>query len=332
MNYKDTRFDTLSAWLANSLNEPVLKIAPASEDASFRRYFRLHTESGSYIAMDAPPDKEPIADFVKVAQALENQQVHAPKIYASDAQLGFILLEDLGNQDYLDHLAEQPNQLYQDAIASLIKLQRGIVDQPKLSLNDYDPAHLKREMGLFEDWYVAKHLGLKLSPSQKQVWANTNELLVEACLEQPQVWVHRDFHSRNLMLLEQDSPGVIDFQDLLRGPLTYDLASLFKDCYIRWPRKQQLDWCQQYFERVQDLLAEIDSSTITQQQFVRWFDLTGLQRHLKVLGIFCRLNYRDGKTRYMDDLPMVRAYVEEVLTLYPELNDFALLFEQIPHA
>ncbi|RBP50914.1 hypothetical protein DFR28_102330 [Arenicella xantha] len=302
---------------------PDARLSVASADASFRRYFRVHTAQQSYILMDAPPDKENSSLFVTIAQALSRLDVHAPTIYAADLELGFLLLEDLGDRTYLDELKDEPNKLYSDALAALVKLQHGEINSTNNTIETYDKNRLQSEMDLFEDWFIKRHLGLNLQPAQVATLGRIQRYLIDTCLTQPQVWVHRDFHSRNLMITDRNSPGVIDFQDLVVGPLAYDLASIFKDCYIAWPRSRQLTWLREYQQLANDML---DLPQFSFDELVRWYDLTGLQRHLKVLGIFCRLNYRDNKPNYLNDLPMVANYVIEVIDLYPELQEFGLHF------
>lgn len=315
----DERLNSINAWLPNILDEEVLSVSVASADASFRRYFRVATSEGSYVVMDAPPDKEPLTAFIAVDQALIAQGVHAPEIFASNIVEGFLLLEDLGNRTYLNELAESSEGLYDAAIDSLIKIQCGTDWHSEYALPAYDENRLKQEMSLFEDWYLKRHVDLLLNEDQKLIWQDTQQLLIEACEEQPQVWVHRDYHSRNLMIVDTNSPAVIDFQDMCIGPISYDLASLFKDCYIEWPRSQQHQWLSAYYDKAKGTVPSVDFSL---EELVRWVDLTGLQRHLKVLGIFCRLNYRDGKSHYLNDLPLVKKYTMEVLDLYPELKNF----------
>lgn len=315
----DTRLTELKNWLENELNDDQLVVNRASEDASFRRYFRVFSKKSTYIAMDAPPEKEDCAPFVRVTELLRKCGVHAPKLYQTDLDLGFLLLEDLGSVDYLSGLTslEDANLLYTDAMQALRQIQA----QPNHSnlLADYNETKLAEEMQLFVDWFLVKHHSCALTEIQLDIWKQTQSFLIENCLEQPQVLVHRDFHSRNLMITQQSNPGVIDYQDMVIGPITYDLASIFKDCYVKWNRADQLRWLQEYYQNLAD--RDFDFTT-----FVRWYDLTGLQRHLKVLGIFCRLNYRDSKPRYLDDLPLVAEYVLEVLDLYPELQEFAKFF------
>ena len=324
----DIRLNSIKAWLTGELKLQLSSIAPASADASFRRYFRADTPNGSFIIMDAPPEKESITEFVEIAQALANIGVHTPEIKAKDLKQGFLLLEDLGDCTYLDVLRDKPNELYRDAIDSLVLIQQGHNNKSgnnksTLKVPAYDAEKLEQEMDLFEHWYVNKHLNLELNATMKQVWQETKGFLIQACLEQPQTWVHRDFHSRNLMVTKTSSPGVIDFQDMVLGPLTYDLASIFKDCYIEWPRQQQLDWLEEYRLKASLIkTSPVNVEAISSDQLIQWFDLTGLQRHLKVLGIFCRLYYRDAKDQYINDLPLVAKYTLEALTLYPQLASF----------
>ncbi len=314
----DTRLESLKTWLNETLNTSNFSIERASEDASFRRYFRVTNASQTLIAMDAPPDKENSEPFVRISQALSELAVHTPAIYAHDLSQGFLLLEDLGQTDYLSalnnitaHNADTANRLYSDAIKALISIQKG----NPTDAAPYSKEKLAEEMDLFPTWFLERHLNQTMSSTQSQVWRQTSARLIKVCLEQPQVWVHRDFHSRNLMVVDSNNPGVIDFQDLVVGPISYDLASIFKDCYIEWPRNRQLAWLKDYY-------TQLDQTSFSYEQLVRWYDLTGFQRHLKVLGIFCRLNYRDAKERYLDDLPLVAKYCLEVLELYPELDDF----------
>lgn len=315
----DTRLNLLKHWLSQELKLNIESILPASADASFRRYFRVLTQTGVYIAMDAPPEKESLVMFIEADRALADLGVHVPKIHAQSLEFGFLLLEDLGIRTFLDELGDDPEQLYKTAIASLVKIQSGGAHVVSFTPPNYCASKLSQEMDLFSEWYMGQHLGIQLSAKQQSDFDQTKRFLVNACLEQPQVWVHRDYHSRNLMITEQDSPGVIDFQDIVLGPIAYDLASLFKDCYIEWPRERQLVWLQEYIH--------ISNTAITLEDLITWFDLAGLQRHLKVLGIFCRLNYRDGKQQYLGDLPLVAKYTLDVLQRYPQLASFATTFK-----
>lgn len=316
----DIRLNLIKDWLKNQLNLELINLSPASADASFRRYFRAQTSQGTFIVMDAPPEKEPITDFIEIAYALSSAGVHTPEIKAKDTQQGLLLLEDLGSTTYLEELQEKSNSLYSDAINSLLLIQKG-EKVSTLPVPSYDTEKLEQEMDLFDTWFIKKHLSLNVDKKMQEAWHDCKQLLINACLEQPQTWVHRDYHSRNLMVTETNSPGVIDFQDMVKGPFTYDLASIFKDCYIEWPRAKQLSWLEEYRLKAQQE-SVLDSTYFNSEQLVQWFDLTGLQRHLKVLGIFCRLSYRDGKDQYLNDLPLVAKYVLEMLSLYPQLASF----------
>lgn len=321
----DTRLTLIKQWLGKQAELTLLDIQAASADASFRRYFRAQcrTSDGlvqSFIVMDAPPQQEGIGEFIGADLALLELGVHVPLIHASDKSLGFMLLEDLGDRTYLDHLDERADSLYADALSALVKIQNGTRSGHGFTPPQYSTAKLDQEMELFKDWFLAKHLGITLHTTQQQEWDKVKKQLIEHCVNQPQVWVHRDYHSRNLMITEQNSPGVIDFQDLVIGPVAYDLASIFKDCYIEWPRQRQLSWLKQYHQ--------LANASYPFEQLIIWFDMCALQRHLKVLGIFCRLNYRDGKAQYLDDLPLVAKYVLEGLSLYPELAAFRDNFSQ----
>ncbi len=315
----DQRQSDILDWLNRELGYIVSDFSAASADASFRRYFRAATNHGTFVVMDAPPEKENCQAFVDSAQALESLGVHTPNIVAKDLDQGFIVLEDLGTRTYLEELKQNPNSLYSDAIDALIKIQTGKARKDKWSPMHYDSQKLTEEMSLFSQWFVNKHLGRSIDEPSLAVWLHIQEFLAQACLEQPQVWVHRDYHSRNLMITKDNSPGVIDFQDMVVGAIGYDLASIFKDCYIEWPRQQQQLWLEEYRVRA---IAELSLPEFSLDTLTRWVDLAGLQRHLKVLGIFCRLNYRDGKDNYLNDLPLVAKYVLEVLEIYPELKAF----------
>jgi len=310
----DTRLKQLNTWLETYFGTADFGLTIASADASFRRYFRIKKGNDSFIAMDAPPDKEDSTEFSRIAKNLIALGVHAPTIHQQDLALGFLLLEDLGSVDYLDALKRDrdTDALYHQAIKALLLLQNGEASLAK----PYSIDKLREEMALFPTWYLGQHLRHTLTPQQTEIWEQTQTFLCDVCTQQPQVWVHRDFHSRNLMVTQDNSPGVIDFQDLVLGPIAYDLASIFKDCYIEWPRDRQLNWLADYYHL-------LNPSNFDLAQLVEWYDLTGLQRHLKVLGIFCRLNYRDEKPRYLADLPLVANYCLEVLHLYA--NRFSVI-------
>lgn len=315
---KSQRMTMLQQWCLSAADQPYSNIQAASSDASFRRYFRVSGERDGItrIVMDAPPDKEDCTAFVHTTELLRNAGVNAPQIIAQDKAQGFLLLSDLGDQQYLDHLNnDTADAMYRDALISLIKMQSIKNDLPV-----YDEQRLRDEMNLFEPWYLNTHLKVKLDPAQEQALESVFQILINNALEQAQVFVHRDYHSRNLMLLDHDNPGVIDYQDAVVGPITYDLVSLFKDCYIEWPRGKVEHWLDDYISK--------STFDFERSQFIRWFDLMGVQRHLKVLGIFARLNYRDGKAQYLNDLPLTLKYVVDTCEQYDELKPLKKLLQQ----
>lgn len=318
-NTSDARLSALSHWLKHELKLGVEDLQPASSDASFRRYFRAKVGGQNYIVMDAPPSHEDVRPFVKISNLLLDAGVQAPKIHAQDLERGFLLLCDFGNQPYLNHLNESTvEQLYGDAMESLVKLKKG-VDVNSCALPHYDEALLRREMDLLPEWFLGGLLQRPPTTAEQAMLEQTWRILIDSALAQPQYCVHRDYHSRNLMIVEENNPGVIDFQDAVIGPVTYDLVSLLKDCYIVWPKQQVRTWVGNYQNRLlaEGLIEETDPA-----RFLRWFDLMGLQRHIKVLGIFARLYLRDGKKGYLGDLPRVMGYVLESSADYPELAEF----------
>ncbi len=312
----------LGDWLASLFDGREFALTPASSDASFRRYWRLRRGQDTYIIMDAPPGLEDTARFVRIAEMLRAVGLHAPEVYAQEPQHGFLLLQDLGTRLYLDEL-EEPNadRLYGDALGALAVIQSCV---PCDGLPVYDEPLLRRELGLFRDWLLFAHLGLSLSAAEERALDRAFAMLVASALEQPQVCVHRDFHSRNLMVTPPPSPGILDFQDAVAGPVTYDLVSLLRDCYIAWPADRVVDWAWGYFHlacQTGILRPEHEG------RFQRWFDLMGVQRHLKASGIFARLSVRDGKPGYLADIPRTLGYVVRVASEYPELADVAGLIE-----
>lgn len=339
-------FTCLLEWVKNFLPESFcvqglaqgsscepLSLTPLNGDAGFRQYFRLNTEP-PLIAVSAPPEHENTPAFVDISLCFQQAGILTPIIYAVDYQLGFLLLEDYGDQLLLSRLlSEQPsseqssfdavNELYQAAETELLKIQQ--IDSNTDIFPHYDQQRLLDEMNLFPQWFVEQLLGVELQDADREILDKTFSLLAENALEQPQVVVHRDFHARNLMLLPDGGIGVIDFQDAVKGPFTYDMVSLFRDCYIRWP----WDYVSQRtlgYAKQAEALGIIPN--VTEAQIMRWFDLMGLQRHIKVLGIFARLWLRDGKANYLDDLPLVIRYTLEQLAMYPDLKDFKHWFEQ----
>ena len=315
------RLTQLQRWLDSLSENTYTDVKPASADASFRQYFRVTNskDNKTYIVMDAPPEKEDCHPFLLVTDLIRGVGVNAPDVISVDLHQGFLLLDDLGNKPYLDYLDEDSaDTLYTDAIDALVKMQTIDGMLPK-----YDEQFLQAEMDLFETWYLNRHLGIELDPAQKASLNDVCKLLIQSAIEQPQVFVHRDYHSRNLMITDDNNPGVIDYQDAVIGPISYDLVSLFKDCYIEWPRERVELWLDLYLARITPTRL-IDKATLA-----RWFDLMGVQRHLKVLGIFARLNYRDGKAQYLDDLPLTLKYVLDACDSYEELQPLRSLFEQI---
>ena len=308
----------MQAWIRGIDSTVGSRIEAASDDASFRRYFRLDTGSESFVAMDAPPEKENSAAFIRIAAYLEAMQLNAPRVIEANLEDGFLLLTDLGRQQYLDVLnadSSRAGRLYTDAIDALIALQRhGAAYQG--SLPPYDEDLLRFELSLFRDWLCETHGGLSFSDADEAAWGALCDVLVDNALAQPRVFVHRDYHSRNLMFVDADNPGILDFQDALEGPFTYDLVSLLKDCYIRWPEQQVHDWAMAFYERS----GVARRSGLSEARFMRYFDLTGVQRHLKAAGIFCRLQHRDGKARYLKDVPRTLAYVAGLAVRYDELQ------------
>lgn len=302
----DTRFIELSNWLRDDLNLSVSRIVPASADASFRRYFRVRAEGETSIVMDAPPDKEDCVPFVRIARALYDMGLNVPHIQQQNFDAGFLLLSDLGETNYLSSLnGESADQLYHDAIDALLQLQQG-GSKSNLALPAYDKKLFMAEMELFRQWLVGQHLGFNLSDGEESMLTSIFELLAESALAQPQTWVHRDYHSRNLMVCANNNPGILDFQDAVRGPMSYDLVSLLRDCYIEWPLARQQQWLAYYCDGAQacGLLKNNE-----RDNFMRWFDLMGVQRHLKAAGIFARLSHRDGKEGYLGDVPRTLGYI-----------------------
>ncbi|MGO9804820.1 MAG: aminoglycoside phosphotransferase family protein [Steroidobacteraceae bacterium] len=318
MPQTDARLALIHDWLSRELHLAPQRIEPASSDASFRRYFRVFRDGGSDIVMDAPPPKEDVRPYLKVSQLLESLGTHVPHVHEADTGKGLLLLEDLGSTLYLDRLTagDDPQPLYRDALAALAIIQvRG--REASRELAPYAHAPLATELSLMPEWFLARHLRITPTAAEAEVLAESFAFLIGEALAQPQVFVHRDYHSRNLMVVSGRNPGVIDFQDALRGPVGYDLVSLLKDCYISWPRARVIEWVSGY--RAQ-LLAQGGAAGASEAQFLRWFDTIGVQRHIKVLGIFCRLWYRDGKRGYLADLPRVLAYVRDSCAQYSELK------------
>ncbi len=319
------RLEKIHEWLGVLFPGQQLGVAPASADASFRRYFRVMLEDGrTRIIMDAPPQHEDCGPFIKVSKLFDDAGVNVPRVLDEDIEQGFLLLTDLGNTTYLSALAEHDaNKLYRDAGAALVKIQ--LASRPDV-LPPYDEALLMREMQLFPDWYVAKHLNITLSGDQQQVLADTFALLNQNILAQPQVYVHRDYHSRNLMLCDAENPGVLDFQDAVYGAITYDLVSLLKDAYVEWEEAQILDWAIRYWEQARKAGLPVNDDF---SEFYRDFEWMGAQRHIKVLGIFARLYHRDGKDGYLKDMPLVSKYLRKTCERYNPLRPMLHLLDAI---
>lgn len=322
----------LRDWLGRHLShrhpDQEFTLEPASADASFRRYFRITLADGSTrIIMDAPPEHEDCRPFLKVAALFRDAGVHVPEVYAEDLEQGFLLLSDLGKSTYLNVLdAATAPKLYRDANIALINIQQA--SQPGL-LPDYDRALLARELDLFPDWYVARHLGLTLDESQQTTLRAVFDSILANNLAQPQVFVHRDYHSRNLMISGDDypaNPGIIDFQDAVYGPITYDLVSLYRDAYIHWEEDQELDFVIRYWEMARQAGLPVHADF---HDFYRDYEWMGAQRQIKVLGIFARLCYRDGKDGYLKDMPRVMGYLRQTCERYLELRPLARLLDQL---
>ena len=324
----DARRDELSAWTTATLGTGAFALAPASADASFRRYFRITPDApwqghATLIVMDAPPPLEDCRPFVHVASLLAGAGLHAPQVLAGDPARGFLLLTDLGSRTYLAALdAKSAPALYGDATAALIRWQKATHDG---ALPPYDEALLARELALFRDWYVGRHRGLVLTPAQEQTLARAFRLILDSNLAQPRVFVHRDYHSRNLMRTEPN-PGILDFQDAVIGPITYDLVSLLRDAYIAWEEEQQIDWAVRYWEGARKAALPVAADF---GEFWRDFEWMGVQRQLKVLGIFARLHHRDGKAAYLDDMPRVMRYLRAACERYRALGPLATLIDEI---
>ncbi len=316
----DQRQDLLRQWLEQVLPAAPDSLLPASSDASFRRYFRVRCKGHSLIAMDAPPQLEDCRPFIHIARRLREAGVNVPEVTAADEQLGFLLLSDFGDIHYLRALTqENADRLYGEALEALLRLQRA----PAGDLPPYDRELLWREMELFRDWLCRRLLGLDRAALDGARLDETFEDLTRSALEQPRCFVHRDYHSRNLMLTAEDNPGVLDFQDAVEGPVTYDLVSLLRDCYLDWPRERVEAWALNHHERM--CRAGLLPGMPDEGRFLRWFDLMGVQRHLKAAGIFARLWLRDGKPGYLADIPRTLQYIVEIGSRHPETEGLASL-------
>ncbi|SFS28322.1 aminoglycoside phosphotransferase family protein [Pseudomonas sp. NFACC42-2] len=333
MPEQDLRLQQLEVWLDEQLPilfnaqgwgaVPPATLTAASSDASFRRYFRWEGGGRTFVVMDAPPPQENCKPFVDIAYLLSTSGINVPKIYAQDLPRGFLLLNDLGRKTYLDVINdENADQLFADAIDALLAYQQLPMDAP---LPSYDVALLRRELELFPEWYVRRHLGLELDTRQQALWQRVSDHLIDSALAQPKVLVHRDYMPRNLMISEPN-PGVLDFQDAVYGPVTYDITCLFKDAFLSWPQARVREWQRDYWERAGQAGIPVQPDF---EDFLRASDLMGVQRHLKVIGIFARICHRDGKPRYLADVPRFFAYIEAVLADRPELSELAELLTSL---
>lgn len=324
---EDQRLQQLTDWVKQQW--PNASMDVASADASFRRYFRVSHDGKTTIAMDAPPPQEDCTPFIDVTQRLRDAGVHAPEIIKQDIENGFLLLEDFGNTPYLDKLNdESADQLYGEALEMLIKIQQANTEE----LPEYDNDFLLQEMQLMPEWFLQTHLGIQPTTEHQKIIDRTLQSIATIVTQQPQVFVHRDYHSRNLMITQENNPGVIDYQDAMFGPVTYDLVSLLRDCYIEWPIEKVSKWALGF--KQQAINAGLIESSISDETFSQWFDYMGMQRHLKVLGIFARLNHRDGKSGYLNDLPLTLDYFMRVANKYPITKPLHDLFIEwkIPQA
>ena len=313
----------LHQWLSGLFPNQPFTLTPASAEASFRRYFRATFADKVFVVMDAPPQLEDCKPFLKIGALFEAAGTHVPHVHAQDLAQGFLLLSDLGNQTYLQALsADNAKQLYGAATDALIKIQ--LASQPDV-LPVYDEALLRRELNLFPEWYVAKHLGVTLTAQQSAKLEECFQRILRNNLAQPRVYVHRDFHSRNLMVTEPN-PGILDFQDAVYGPITYDLASLFKDAYIRWEEAEMMDWLIRYWEKARQAGLPVREDF---GEFYRDYEMMGVQRHIKVLGIFARLSHRDGKDGYLKDMPLVFDYLHRAAARYIDLKPLLNLLDEL---
>ena len=317
------RLNELKRWIETQLNAPPLALEAASADASFRRYFRVTTAGASLIEMDAPPAHEDCRPFVRIARLMEEAGLNVPRVIAADFERGFLLLSDLGTAGYLQALnGETADALFRDAIDALLRWQ--LASKPGV-LPPYDEALLTRELALFPEWYIGRHRAVTLNAAQNDALAQVFALILKSNLAQPAVYVHRDYMPRNLMVCEPN-PGVLDFQDAVYGPITYDVASLFKDAFVSWDEERVLDWTARYWEKAKRARLPVAADF---GEFYRDFEWMGLQRHLKVLGIFARLNYRDGKSSYLADTPRFIGYVRAVAVRYAALKPLLKLLDEI---
>lgn len=317
------RYELLQHWLSGQLAGRAFSLAPASADASFRRYFRVTLDGSTLIAMDAPPPQEDCRPFVRVAGLMAQAGLHVPEVVASDLDAGFLLLSDLGITTYLSVLdANNADALFGDAIDTLLRWQ---LASREGVLPPYDEPLLRRELDLFPEWYLGRHLGMALDPEQTQTLHAVFRRILDSNLAQPRTYVHRDYMPRNLMV-SSPNPGVLDFQDAVFGPISYDVASLFKDAFVSWEEERVLDWTVRYWEKARKAGLPVAADF---GEFYRDFEWMGLQRHLKVLGIFARICHRDGKPHYVKDTPRFLRYVRAVAQRYGALSPLLHLLDRI---
>ena len=312
------------AWTRSALGDQSLLLEPASSDASFRSYWRTHHDGRSWIVMDSPPAQEDPQPWLKIGQQLAAAGLHVPAVHAQDLEQGFLLIEDLGTRLYLRELNERnADALYGDAMDALLRMQTRMEYR---ELPPFDHDVLVRGLEVMPEWFLGRHLDHTPNSGERNVLEAAFDVIIRNAQEQPRCFVHRDYHSRNLLVVEQNNPGIIDFQGALAGPITYDLASLLRDAYVTWPRERVEAWVESHRQRL--LGAGAIGHDVDRERFLRWFDLTGMHRHVRVLGQFYRLWYRDGKPGYLADVPRVYHYVVTVARSYPELADFAALIER----
>ena len=316
----DTRQEQLLCWLYDRYSTQNITLTPVSGDASFRRYFRFCINNESSVAVDSPPDRENNQPFIDITQLLISNGICVPQIKHQSLTAGFFVISDFGDRLLLNELAsDNANMLYQLAFDTLLQIQQTGTE----SIPPYDSALLQREMSLFTDWYLRKHKQIAFDNEIEKLLTTTYSLLEQSALDQPTVFVHRDYHSRNLMLLPDNKLGIIDYQDAVKGPITYDLVSLLRDCYISWPQEKIDQWVKQFYSQLSN------NHDFNLQQFQHYFDLMGVQRHLKAIGIFCRLKYRDDKHTYVDDIPRTLDYVMQISAKHDELKPFHSFLQSV---
>ena len=330
MTATPSRAEALRRFVESSLAATGLAIEPASADASFRSYWRVASRGGTHVVMDAPPDKENLEPWLDIGARLRAAGLHAPEVFAVDRTQGFVLMEDLGARLYLPELNEHSvDALYADALDALLRMQTHV---DPAGLPHFDEAFVTTELELMPEWFLRRHLGYEIGCDEWDVIELAFRLLINEVRAQPQAFMHRDYHSRNLLVMPRtghamlESPGIIDFQGAMNGPIAYDLASLLRDCYIAWDAERVEGWLDAYGQRLRH--AHLIDTHVDGARLRRWFDLAGLQRHVKVLGIFCRLWYRDGKRHYLADLPLTWRYVIAVARRYQETAPLADLLER----